>query len=212
MKSNKLVSTSHRQTVVRKLKTISFGKGLRAHQTPVLPAKLKTDGVGLPVPALGAKPLKSVKKLEKLPNKTLSSNQDTHLAKAQESLANIKSQSGVDITEKIKELIALAREQGFLSYEDIDDVLAEPAMTAEDVDEIHTRLANLDIEIVEQAEMERRPEAAEEEEEKGRLDSMDDPVRMYMRQMGKTPLQTREQEVEICKRIEIGRASCRERV
>ncbi len=202
MKSNKLVPSSNRQTVVRKLKTISFGKGLRANHTPVLPAKLKADGIGSPVPALGAKPLKPLKKLEKLPNKILSANQDTNLAKAQESLVNIKSQSGVDITEKVKELIALAREQGFLSYEDIDDVLAEPAMTAEDVDEIHTRLANLDIEIVDQAEMERRPEAAEEEEEKGRLDSMDDPVRMYMRQMGKTPLLTREQEVEICKRIE----------
>src|SRR3954449_1578120 len=125
MKSNKLGS-SNRQTVVRKLKTISFGKGLRSHQNPVLPAKVKTDGLGLPVPALPAKSLKTGKKLDKLPNKTLSANQDTNLAKASESLVGIKSQSGVDITEKVKELIALAREQGFLSYEDIDDVLAEP--------------------------------------------------------------------------------------
>src|SRR6476619_2804602 len=124
MKSNKLVSTSNRQTVVRKLKTISFGKGLRANQAPILPAKLKSDGVGLPVPPLAGKTAKTGKKLDKLPNKTLSANQDTNLAKAQESLSNIKSQSGVDITEKVKELIALAREQGFLSYEDIDDVLA----------------------------------------------------------------------------------------
>src|SRR5262249_27611985 len=47
------------------------------------------------------------------------------------------------------------------------------------------------------------PEASEEvEEEKGRLDILDDPVRMYLRQMGKGPLLTREQEVAICKRIE----------
>jgi RNA polymerase primary sigma factor len=205
MKSNKLVSTSNRKTVVRKLKTISFGKGLRPNNNnsaPVAPAKLKADGVGSSVVA-SAKSGKSGAS-EKAPAKSpLSANQDTNLAKASENLANIKSQSGVDITEKVKELIGLAREQGYLTYDDIDDLLADPGMTAEDVDEIHTRLANLDIEIVDQAEMERaRPENEEESEEKGRLDSMDDPVRMYMRQMGKTPLLTREQEVEICKRIE----------
>ena len=42
----------------------------------------------------------------------------------------------------------------------------------------------------------------EEEEEDSRLEVLDDPVRMYMNQMGKVPLLTREQEVEICKRIE----------
>jgi RNA polymerase primary sigma factor len=205
MKSNKLVSTSNRKTVVRKLKTISFGKGLRPNNSssPVAPSKLKADGVGSTVAASGKSTKPGVSASDKPPGKSpLSPNQDTNLAKAQENLANIKSQSGVDITEKVKELIALAREQGYLTYEDIDDLLADPGMSSEDVDEIHTRLANLDIEIVDQAEMERARPEGEEEEEKGRLDSMDDPVRMYMRQMGKTPLLTREQEVEICKRIE----------
>jgi RNA polymerase primary sigma factor len=56
---------------------------------------------------------------------------------------------------------------------------------------------------VNQAEVDRTKQLeAEEEDEKIRLDSLDDPVRMYMRQMGKTPLLTREQEVAICKRIE----------
>src|ERR1700736_2829924 len=47
-----------------------------------------------------------------------------------------------------------------------------------------------------------RPAEAEEEQESSRFDILDDPVRMYLRQMGKVPLLTREQEVEICKRIE----------
>src|SRR4030095_15785137 len=61
---------------------------------------------------------------------------------------------------------------------------------------------------VDQAEVDRvkQPEAAEEgeekEKEKSRLDILDDPVRMYMRQMGKVPLLTREQEVAICQRME----------
>ncbi|HEY0456780.1 MAG TPA: RNA polymerase sigma factor region1.1 domain-containing protein, partial [Verrucomicrobiae bacterium] len=199
MKSNKLVSTSNRKTVVRKLKTISFGKGLRSHQMP----KRNEDGVGSAA-VLPAKTKSATHGQSKLPTKaSLGPEHESNLVRAQENLGQIKSTSGVDITEKVKELISLAREQGYLTYEDIDDVLADPGMTAEDVDEIHTRLANLDIEIVDQAEMERtRASESEEEEEKGRLDSMDDPVRMYMRQMGKTPLLTREQEVEICKRIE----------
>ncbi|HEY1170693.1 MAG TPA: RNA polymerase sigma factor RpoD [Verrucomicrobiae bacterium] len=110
----------------------------------------------------------------------------------------------VDLLEKVKELSDLAREQGYLTYDDIAEGLAETPHTAEDLDEIHQRLSNLDIEIVDQEEVERAKQTteAEDEDERSRLDSLDDPVRMYMRQMGKTPLLTREQEVEICKRIE----------
>src|SRR6185503_11974296 len=75
-----------------------------------------------------------------------------------------------------------------------------------DLDQIYSKLNNLEVEVVDQAEVDRvkQPEAAEEEDEKekGRLDILDDPVRMYMRQMGKVPLLTREQEVAICKRME----------
>ena len=53
-----------------------------------------------------------------------------------------------------------------------------------------------------QAEVERAKPAEPDEEEDTRLEVLDDPVRMYMNQMGKVPLLTREQEVEICKKIE----------
>jgi len=63
--------------------------------------------------------------------------------------------------------------------------------------------ANLDVEIVDQAEVDRiKQPAQEEEDEKARLDILDDPVRMYLKQMGQVPLLTREQEVEISQRIE----------
>jgi RNA polymerase primary sigma factor len=76
-------------------------------------------------------------------------------------------------------------------------------LSPEDLDDLYTKLRNLDVEIVDQAEVEKaKPAEAEEEAEDTRLEVLDDPVRMYMNQMGKVPLLTREQEVEICKKIE----------
>jgi len=129
--------------------------------------------------------------------------QEDYLAKAAVTMAVMKSQAGLDLTEKLKELVHLAREQGYLANEDIDNALSDARITPRDVDEVHTKLASLQIEIVDQAEVEQIKEPEPEtEEEPGRLDSLDDPVRMYMRQMAKVPLLTREQEVAICKRIE----------
>lgn len=118
-------------------------------------------------------------------------------------LTPIKTQAGVDLTEKVKELVRLAQEQGHLTYDDINDALPDTIVTAEDLDEVLARLASLDVEIVDQAAVDqvKQPEA-EDEEERGKLDILDDPVRMYLREMGKVPLLTREQEISICKRIE----------
>ena len=90
-----------------------------------------------------------------------------------------------------------------MTYNDINDALPDNVVSPEDLDEIYTKLRNLEVEIVDQAEVDRvkQPEP-EEEEDKVRLDILDDPVRMYLKQMGQVPLLTREQEVEISKRIE----------
>jgi RNA polymerase primary sigma factor len=112
-----------------------------------------------------------------------------------------KSTSMVDLTETIKTLLHLAQEHGHVTYDDINDVLPD-GLTPDDLDELYTKLRNLDVEIVDHAEVERAKPAEPEEEEDSRLEVLDDPVRMYMNQMGKVPLLTREQEVEICKRIE----------
>jgi len=110
-----------------------------------------------------------------------------------------------DLNETIQALVQLARENGYLSYDDINDLLPE-GLSPEELDEVLTKLRGLDIEIMDQAEAERAkpaaPQEQPEEDEDARLDILDDPVRMYMNQMGKVPLLTREQEVEICKRIE----------
>jgi RNA polymerase primary sigma factor len=115
----------------------------------------------------------------------------------------VRSQSGADLTEKFRELLQLAQQQGYLTCDDIQEVMADMPVTPEDLHEIQTKLANLDIEIVDDAEDGPEPaKPQEEEEDLSRLEGVDDPVRMYMKQMGKVPLLTREQEVAICKRIE----------
>jgi len=113
------------------------------------------------------------------------------------------SKTEFSLNEKIKELVRLAQEQGYLTYSDINDALPDEVITADDLDEVYSKLRNLEIEIVDQAEVDRvkQPEP-EEEEDKSRLDILDDPVRMYLKQMGQVQLLTREQEVEISKRIE----------
>jgi RNA polymerase primary sigma factor len=109
--------------------------------------------------------------------------------------------SSVDLTETIKTLLHLAQENGYVTYDDINDILPDN-LNPDDLDELYTKLRTLEVEIVDQAEVERAKPAPQEEDEDARLEILDDPVRMYMNQMGKVPLLTREQEVEICKKIE----------
>ena len=111
---------------------------------------------------------------------------------------------------KIKELIHLAKEQGNLTFDDINEALPESLSTPETLDEIFAKLRELEIEIVDQAEVDTAKEPEEEEIEPRHLDGLDDPVRMYLKQMGAVPLLTREQEVEISKRTEIAETELRE--
>jgi RNA polymerase primary sigma factor len=125
------------------------------------------------------------------------------LADAQPSPGLPKSSAGLDLTQKVKDLLRLAKEQGHLTYEDLNNALPDDVATSADLDQVLTKLRGLEVEIIDAAEVERgQPADAEAEEEGNRYDILDDPVRMYLRQMGKVPLLTREQEVEICKRIE----------
>src|ERR1043166_3119750 len=77
------------------------------------------------------------------------------LVNAANALGPIKSQSGVDLTEKIKELVRLAQEQGYLTYNDINDALPDNVVSPDDLDEIYIKLRSLEVEIVDQAEVDR---------------------------------------------------------
>ena len=117
------------------------------------------------------------------------------------------------LQEKIRELLKLAKEQGYITFEDLDDHLPEGMNDPDTIDAIMAQLRAVEIDLIDASDVDRvkdpkRPDDAEkdekEKEEKadGRLDILDDPVRMYLKQMGQVPLLTREQEVEISKRIE----------
>jgi RNA polymerase primary sigma factor len=98
-------------------------------------------------------------------------------------------------------LLQVAREQSHLTYDDINELLPD-GVSPNDLDALYTKLNNLGIEIVAHARIEKaKPEEPEPEEDR-QFDGLDDPLRMYMNQMSRVPLLTREQEVEGFRRIE----------
>ncbi|MGB8356373.1 MAG: RNA polymerase sigma factor RpoD [Chthoniobacteraceae bacterium] len=113
-----------------------------------------------------------------------------------------------EIAEKLRELIKLAKEQGYLTFDDLNEALPDSISDPEEMEAIITRLRGMEFDIIDASEVDRYKDGKkaddEEEEEKpeSKLDILDDPVRMYLKQMGQVPLLTREQEVEISKRIE----------
>jgi RNA polymerase primary sigma factor len=104
----------------------------------------------------------------------------------------------------VRELLMLAKEQGYLSHEDFANALAGRALSPTDFDQISAKLRALEIQIVDepQATVATRETPLDKQRNEDRPDGLDDPLRLYLRQMGKVPLLTREQEVAISKRIE----------
>ncbi|HKI99317.1 MAG TPA: RNA polymerase sigma factor RpoD [bacterium] len=119
----------------------------------------------------------------------------------------------LDQSKVIKQLIANGKEKGFLTLDEINDALPPGESNAEQLDEIFMILSEMNIEVIDSAGNVSLAKAAapSEEEETEELDleptadtRTDDPVRMYLREMGYIKLLTREEEVEISKRIEDG--------
>src|SRR5439155_9730811 len=93
------------------------------------------------------------------------------LMDAQKSVGSIKSQAGLDLTQKVKDLLRLAREQGHLTYDDLNDALPHDIATPEDLDQVLSKLRNLEIEIIDAAEIERgRQSELHDDKGSGRFD------------------------------------------
>ncbi|MDX2187398.1 MAG: RNA polymerase sigma factor RpoD [Opitutaceae bacterium] len=151
-----------------------------------------------------------------MPRKAKSADHESHSEAVESALEQTQSVSaeggaGGDIppggiNEKIRYLIRLSKEQGYLTFDDINEALPDSVDNQEEIDNVLSILQNLEIEILEPDQVEdykqRQEEAEEEESRSSQHDILDDPVRMYLKQMGQVPLLTREQEVEISKRIE----------
>ncbi|RMF43127.1 MAG: RNA polymerase sigma factor RpoD [Deltaproteobacteria bacterium] len=120
--------------------------------------------------------------------------------------------------DEVQQLIDLGKEKGFLTYDEVNDVLPSDVISSERLDDVMSLFGELDIEVVDsenQATSHKKRSGDEEESsrydedeefEAGSVGRTSDPVRMYLREMGQVSLLTREGEVEIAKRIEEGEA------
>ena len=114
--------------------------------------------------------------------------------------------------QKVKELIALAEDQGYLTFEDVNEAIPNTVIEPEELESYLALLRGMDIDIVQLQDVDKLKVTKKKGKaaKGGRLDFFDDPIRMYLHQMGQVPLLTREQEVEICKRIEEAEVTTRE--
>jgi RNA polymerase primary sigma factor len=127
--------------------------------------------------------------------------------------------------DQVRQLISMGKERGYLLYDEVNDILPAEVHSSEEIDDLLStferygidiyedaaaaKVARAALEAAEPAEVEPKEEAAGADENEldltpGMLEKTNDPVRMYLREMGTVPLLTREGEVAIAKRIERG--------
>ena len=129
----------------------------------------------------------------------------------------------IDLNEaSVKKLIARAKKRGYITYDEINEALPQDQMTSEQIEDVMSAINEMGINVVENEETAEDGDTPEEEEAeaepvdgdlspapvavvKAPLDRTDDPVRMYLREMGAVELLSREGEIAIAKRIEAGR-------
>jgi RNA polymerase primary sigma factor len=106
-----------------------------------------------------------------------------------------------------KKLVAMSKERGFLTIDELNSALPPDQMSGERLDGIMSMLSDAGVNVVEKEEslFNEEEEKQEEEAQEEAVSRTDDPVRMYLREMGNVELLSREGEVEIAKRIEEGR-------
>ncbi len=132
-----------------------------------------------------------------------------------EESSTIRPQAIEEKYDEVKSLIALGKEKGYLLYDEVNDGLPSEVSSSEELDELFDAFGNAGIDIVESEEKYKELKAAgmtsvpkrdvDLDLTPGALEKTNDPVRMYLREMGTVPLLTREGEVEIAKRIERGK-------
>ena len=119
----------------------------------------------------------------------------------------------------VKRMIKLAKKRGYVTYEELNEVLPSEEVTSEQIEDTMSMLSDMGINVIEEEEaeeaagdgasgtdlVEAAPTAVAKTTTKEPTDRTDDPVRMYLREMGSVELLSREGEIAIAKRIEAGR-------
>src|SRR5580765_5181087 len=128
----------------------------------------------------------------------------------------------IDLNEaQLKKLISRARKRGYITYDELNDALPQDQMTSEQIEDVMSALSEMGVNIVENEEADEDEQQQDNdtgvdevdgvgetfvlEKKKETVDRTDDPVRMYLREMGAVELLSREGEIAIAKRIEAGR-------
>src|SRR5205809_2585494 len=118
--------------------------------------------------------------------------------------------------DEVRQLINIGKEKGYLLYDEVNELLPSEITSSDELDDLFNTFGSAGIDVIDSDQkylrddkaIDRTAEGAEELEldlTPGALDKTNDPVRMYLREMGTVPLLTREGEVEIARRIERGK-------
>ena len=193
---------------------------VKAVAKSVAPGKATAKGKAAPE-AAAAKPVQSAKQIARQIAKQqaarLTAKQKQDLRKGEQKPEDVEARRT-----RLKNLIKLGKERGFLTYSEINDHLPDDLVDAEQIESIITTFSDMGIQVYDAAPDAESllisenapavvPDEDAEEEAEAALSTVDpefgrttDPVRMYMREMGSVELLTREGEIEIAKRIEDG--------
>lgn len=136
-------------------------------------------------------------------------------------MAKGKKEKEGSLQQDIEKLVALGKKKGFLTYDEVNDALSDSVESSEEIDKVFDILDGKDIKIIESEDQDDSADEADDEEESREQEirrvreeskedevysekfiPLDDPVKMYLKQMGSIPLLTREKEISLAKRIE----------
>ena len=205
--------TTPKKTTTAKAKA---PKSTKSKATPAKKAPAKRATTTKSTPAKSAKA--STPKKRKIPSAKASKSKVTQDKKSSSTVSSAKIAAKKvnkdiephalddEVTEKVRQLIHLSSVQGFLTYKDVDKALPKIADKPEELQNVISIFNNLEIKLMDSKDVEKfkknKEETEEEKAKSNQSDMLDDPVRMYLKQMGKVPLLSREEEVDISKRIE----------